>query len=226
MSERILKHFKKTVGDYDTVADKVVMKNDELHDVLISALPFKSSDIFTVLDLGCGTGHGAKLVLEKFKNAKVIGIDFSDRMIELAKVHLQSFSSRFTALEQDFTRLLYREQVDAVISAVAIHNVEHTQKRDLFKHIQNILVPGGVFINADFIEGETPQLNVEYQKIYEHFLKENLSGEELDVWKQHAFQDDKPMKISKQFELLKELEFDNQELLWQFNNEAVYRAKK
>jgi len=35
----VYRHFTKTVDDYDTVADRVVMKNNELHRSLIEALP-------------------------------------------------------------------------------------------------------------------------------------------------------------------------------------------
>jgi hypothetical protein len=49
----IKKHFSKTVGDYDTVANRVVFKNDELHNELVKAIPFDKNKMLNILDLGC-----------------------------------------------------------------------------------------------------------------------------------------------------------------------------
>jgi len=112
------------------------------------------------------------------------------------------------------------------MSAVTIHNISHKQKKLLFKKIYDSLSENGVFINGDFIEAEIAELNIQYQAIYRKFLESNLTGEELQVWLKHAFVDDKPMKLSEQFELLKDCGFKEISLLWQFNNEAVYIARK
>ena len=39
----------------------------------------------TILDLGCGPGNSTKVLKDKFPNAKVIGADNSDEMLEKAR---------------------------------------------------------------------------------------------------------------------------------------------
>ncbi|MFA5050144.1 MAG: class I SAM-dependent methyltransferase [Candidatus Micrarchaeia archaeon] len=218
--------FSKTISDYDTLSNKVVMKNDCLHNELVNAISLDSNSNIAICDLGCGTGHGLKIALQKFKNCRAVGIDSSGKMIEKCEKNLQKFKNKML-LCADFTNVSFpKEEYDAVISAVAIHNILHTQKEKLFQDVFNSLKKGGVFTNGDFIEGETEEINTHYRKLYRTYLEKNLSREELKAWMKHAFNDDKPMKLSEQFEILKNCGFHKVDKIWQFENEVVYRAIK
>ena len=222
----IYAHFSKTVNDYDIVADKVVMKNNELHDALVNAIAFAADKELNVLDLGCGTGHGLQLILEKFSNAQVTGVDFSPRMIAKSQKKLEKYGERVKLIEKDFNEMEFNEKYDVIVSALAIHNSSHQQKEALFKKIFQALNKDGIFINGDFVEGETSELNEQYRAVYKNFLENNLTGEQLKVWLRHAFEEDRPLALSQQFKLLKNLGFRELKLLWQFNNEVTYLAEK
>lgn len=226
MNQNIHLHFTRSVDDYDYVADKVVMKNDELHNVLVNAIPFDSNKNLNILDLGSGTGHGMSLVLRKFPKAKIMGIDFSNKMIVKSKKNLRNFGNRFGLIEKDFNEVEFGDKYDAIISAIAIHNSTHQEKDRLLKKIYKSLKKNAVLINGDFIEGETPEVNQLYQKVYREFLEKNLSGDELKVWLRHAFEEDMPMKLSEQLKLLNKHLFGEVSLVWQFNNQVVYITKK
>jgi tRNA (cmo5U34)-methyltransferase len=43
-----------------------------------------------------------------------------------------------------------------VISSLAIHHLEHVEKRALFARVHSALKPGGAFINVDQVRGEPP----------------------------------------------------------------------
>lgn len=219
-------HFTKTVGDYDTVADNVVFKNDELHEFLIDSLDFEAERVLKILDLGCGTGHGMSLIARKFPNAKIVGMDFSARMIEKAALRLAEFGERIELIEGDFTEKNFSKGYDAIVSAVAIHNCTHEKKEILFRRIFEALNGDGVFINGDFYEHESPFLNQKLQALYRQFLEQNLSGEELQAWLRHAFEEDMPMKLSQQFQILENIGFSQIEIRWLYNNEVVYVAKQ
>ncbi len=226
MNENIRAHFTKTVDDYDYVADKVVMKNDEIHGVILGSIPFNKEGGIKVLDLGCGTGHGMHMILEKFPNSSITGVDFSNKMIMKCAQKLQDFPGRATLIEKNFNEMEIGKNYDVIVSAIAIHNSNHEQKDKLFGNVFNSLKDCGVFINGDFIEGETFEMNQHYREIYKNHIENNLSGEELTVWLKHAFEEDMPMRLSQQFELLKKHGFSEVKLVWQFANLAVYVAKK
>ncbi|MCK5211944.1 methyltransferase domain-containing protein [Candidatus Parcubacteria bacterium] len=223
---KIKTHFSKTVDDYDTVANKVVFKNNELHNELINAISFNRDKKINILDLGSGTGHGMELVAKRFPKAKITGIDFSPIMIEKAKKNLLPFSNRIKLLEIDFRDYDFNQKFDVVISAIAIHNITHKQKKWLFEKIFNSLNDGGLFINADFYEHESKIINDRIKAIYKNFLRKNLSGDELKTWLRHAFEEDMPMSLTKQTSALKKIGFDKFKLLWIFNNEIIYIANK
>jgi len=225
-NEKIYNHFAKSVDDYDYVADKVVMRNNELHKVMVNALNFGSKSKLKILDLGSGTGHGMFLMLKKFLNAKVTGIDFSHKMITNSREKLKGYNDRIKLIEDDFNKIDFDNDYDAIVSAIAIYNINHQEKAKLFQKIYGSLKDGGIFVNADFIKGEESEITEQYSKIYENYLRKNLSGGELEVWLKHAFKEDMPMSLSGQFDLLTKASFLNIELVWQFNNLAVYVAQK
>jgi tRNA (cmo5U34)-methyltransferase len=226
MDGGIYRHFSENVNDYDTVADAVVMRNNELHEQLVGSLPFGKNDKIRVLDLGCGTGHGMRLVLERFPNAAVTGIDFQKKMIAKSRQNLSGYADRVELVEDDFNYVDFGGKYDAVISAVAIHNSTHEQKKELFEKVFNSLGGNGPFANADFAEGENSVINGHYRSIYRRYMEERLSGPELRAWLIHAFEQDMPMKLSEQFSELRKAGFGETRLLWQFCNEALYLTKK
>ena len=226
MNSRIFSHFSETVGDYDTVAEKVVWKNNEVHEHLVKALDFGKNEKLKFLDLGCGTGHGMSLILKEFPNSKIIGIDFSERMTEKARENLSQFEGRFELETLDFNDWEFLEGFDAVVSAIAIHNSTHEQNEKLFGKVFACLKSQGLFINGDFVEGETPEENQKFRQDYKTFLEKNLQGNELKAWLKHAFEQDNPLKLSRQFAMLEKAGFKELKQLWQFNNEALYSARK
>ncbi|MFZ5955589.1 MAG: class I SAM-dependent methyltransferase [Nanoarchaeota archaeon] len=224
--DRIQTHFSKTVKDYDTIAEKVVFKNDELHNELVNAICLDKNKRLKVLDLGCGTGHGMSLMAQKFPNSRITGIDFSPKMIEKSKINLAKYSDRIELIEMDFRNYHFNQKFDAVVSAIAIHNIQDEEKSELFERIYDSLDIGGQLINADFYKHEFYSIDDQLRMIYKNFLEKNLEGEELNTWLMHAFEEDMPMTLASQSNLLANIGFSNFKLLWMFNNEAIYSAMK
>ena len=56
---------------------------------------------------------------------------------------------------------------DAIVSALAIHHLDDPAKRDLFARVRGALAPGGVFVNAEQVAGETPWLDAAYVERHE-----------------------------------------------------------
>jgi len=219
------KFFSKTVDDYDTVDDKVVFKNKELHERLLSAIDIYKEVPLNILDLWSWTWHAIKLILEKFEKSHITGIDFSKKMIQKCMTNIWR-TDRVNIIEWDFTKVDFQWQYDIIFSVVSIHNCTDDEKIELFKKIYKSLKDGGIFINADFFKHEVEKLDDKMKCNYKKFLESNLEWEELEAWLYHAFEQDMPMKLSTQFDLLEEIGFQDLSLEWMHNNEAVYVAKK
>ena len=60
---------------------------------------------------------------------------------------------------------------DIVCSALSIHHLSPEDKRRLFGRIFMALKPGGMFVNADQADGETPYFRQRYLDYWNDFLR-------------------------------------------------------
>ena len=60
---------------------------------------------------------------------------------------------------------------DIACSALSIHHLAPEEKRLLFRRIFACLKPGGMFVNADQADGETPYFRQRYLEYWDAFLK-------------------------------------------------------
>ena len=224
-SEAIKSHFD-SIEDYAYVADKVVPFNKELHDRVLSEIAIWAQEEFTLLDLGIGHGEMAEKVLQKYKKARVVGVDMSEKMLSKARRRLSKYGERIKLEKGDFDFADFGMEYDIIISTVAIHNSTHEEKMKLFKRVYESLAEKGIFINGDFIAGEDPTEDERDKRWYFNFLKQELPNKELEVWIRHAFYEDNPAKLSDQFKWLSDAGFKKIECTWKKMNLAVYVAYK
>ena len=93
----------------------------------------------TVLDAGCGTGRVAGHLLERLPRGRVIGVDASPAMLEVARANLDD--GRVQHVLADLVDLRLDVLVDAVVSGAAFHWVlDHDL---LFARLHAVLRPGG-----------------------------------------------------------------------------------
>ena len=111
-----------------------------------------------ILDLCCGEGLLTQALLDGFPGCQVHGLDGSPKMIERIKTTLAVYGNRFEAMRFDLPTRDWRRfpwPVHAVVSSLAIHHLDDTEKQTLFKDIASLLAPGGSFIIADLIQPVT-----------------------------------------------------------------------
>jgi len=98
----------------------------------------------TVLDLCCGTGDFIDIFQRKFKGqVRTIGVDFSERMLAIARKRLIKGRTTGVLLCQgDALRLpVCDSSINAVTIGFGIRNIEN--KAAAFAEIQRVLTPGG-----------------------------------------------------------------------------------
>ena len=116
-----------------------------------------------VLDLGCGDGRLAALVLEARPTAvEAIGLDTSPPMLDLARARFADdvrVDLRTHDLRDPLPAL---GPVDVVVSGFAVHHLSHERKATLIAEIARALRPGGVFANLEVVQCATPELQAEF----------------------------------------------------------------
>jgi tRNA (cmo5U34)-methyltransferase len=115
-----------------------------------------------VLDLGAGTGLLAALVAAVRPDARLTLLDASPAMLEQAPRRLGEVWSRCTTVVGDVLDVLPDGPFDAVVTALAVHHLDDTGKRELYRRLFDRLRPGGVFVNAEQVAGPTPELDALY----------------------------------------------------------------
>jgi trans-aconitate 2-methyltransferase len=92
----------------------------------------------TVLDAGCGSGRVTLALLEHVPDGRVIGVDGSRAMVELARRQLPT---TVAVLHQDLTQLQLPDPVDAIFSNAVFHWIADHDL--LFTRLHEALEPGG-----------------------------------------------------------------------------------
>lgn len=142
---------------YDRIAGKYDILMNLTGYTLINRMIFKTlPDHFVspeVLDLGCGTGITTRLVRERFRGAKVTGLDASDRMLNIYATKFPQHKVLLGDFNQD--RIFYsypdRNMVtllpgsfDMVVSSGAV--LEYGDLETIFALIHKLLRNGGMAV--------------------------------------------------------------------------------
>ena len=179
-----------------------------------------------ILDIGAGTGLLSALMLKKFKEAHLTLVDLSESMLSIAK---ERFADRNDVryIAGDYSSVDFTGRYDLICSALSIHHLEHEEKRRLYKKIFNALNPGGMFVNADQVLGETAAINRRYMAYWDDFLVPcPLSPEDKKqmLYRRDTF--DKNEKLSVQLAWMADCGFSEIDLVYKNRLFVVFTGRK
>jgi tRNA (cmo5U34)-methyltransferase len=149
--------------EYTALRRRLIPGYDKFYGTAVEALrPLAEGGVRRVLDLGAGTGLMTAHVAQAFPEARFELLDGSDAMLTEATQTLGQLVSAVHVA--DMNGPLPPGPFDAVISALAIHHLEHPDKQDLYGRIFAVLRPGGMFVNAEQVAGPTAELSDLYDE--------------------------------------------------------------
>lgn len=114
-------------------------QDNNLLDIFISEIKIPNAKI---LDLGSGTGRTSGYIKSKNINFSIVGIDFSDKMLEISRKNFPSIEFKKESIENFNAE---KESFDAVIAQSSLFHLDKEELIDLTKRIYSILKIGGVF---------------------------------------------------------------------------------
>ena len=127
-----------------------------------------------LIELGCGPGSLMEAVLDAMPEAEVWGIDFDPAALLLAQARLARHSARAHLALADLrspawagdlrVRAYLPGEVDAVISATALHWLKPAPLAALYRQIAALLRPGGLFLNADHVGSDCRALQNAWER--------------------------------------------------------------
>ena len=102
----------------------------------------------TILDIGCGTGEFERLVLCEQPEQRMVGVDISGKMLELAQQKCQAYPN-VTFCIASASRLPFPDRnFDVVVSASALHYFDEPDVS--LAEMRRVVKPGGSVVILDW----------------------------------------------------------------------------
>jgi len=210
---------------------------------IIAALLSRLDNSNVILELCCGEGLLAEVLLDKFPAVTIQGLDGSVEMLQRARERLARFGDRFRSELFDLASAAWRKpgfEINAVVSSMAIHHLMGPQKKELFIDVNRMLAPDGVFIIADIVEHPGDM----GRHLAAETLDEVVRGRSLELdgntsafdffrkegWNIFRYLDpediDKPSPLFDQLKWLEQAGFVNIDIHWMLAGHAIFSARK
>ena len=216
MLEKMSPFFEARLDGYDEHMLTAIESATEFYPFTARQLP--TTPHCRVLDLGCGTGLELDYLLPQRPALQVTGIDLSDTMLTALRAKhpdkaLHLICSDYFAVE------LGAQAFDCALSVESLHHFSHARKLDLYRKLHAALVPGGCYIECDYM--------VDTQAEEDFFLQENArlrQAQGLDA--DGFFHYDTPFTVDNQMALLRQAGFSRVEHRFRKGNTSVILAVK
>lgn len=187
-----------------------------------------------IIDLGCGNGFLAEILLKSYPEASAILLDHSEPMVENARNHMKDYINRCEIIHGDFSHSIqqYAEpgSVDCIVSGYAIHHLPHTKKKELYQEIYNVLTSGGIFINIEHTASATPEVEKLHDELFIDHLafynKRNRQEVAREYYNRPDKEDNILEKVDVQVDWLREVGFNHADCYFKWMELAVFGGVK
>jgi tRNA (cmo5U34)-methyltransferase len=202
--------------------------------LMAELLPFDTADEFIVVDLGAGTGAAARTIMDAFPRCRAILADYSPQMMAQGATELPRYEGRYKYVEFDLAHggswpAAIPDQVDAVISSLAVHHLNDARKRQLFREIHGHLAPGGWFLNYDPVRTDDPIVEAAWHRVEDRRdpsaadKRHHRSPEEQLRWENHTRY---MIPLEPQVAYLREAGFDGVDVYWRELEYVIYGGRR
>src|SRR5215207_3966703 len=131
-------------------------RRDEIARAFVDLVPANDDDAFTGVELGTGQGWLTTAILERYPNAKMIGLDGSEAMlaatVEATAAYGNRFEGRLFRLEDPDWIDELPDDLQCIVSSLVIHHLDGPGKQGLFRALFAKLAPGGGLLINDVME--------------------------------------------------------------------------
>jgi ubiquinone/menaquinone biosynthesis C-methylase UbiE len=134
--------------------DKREAEREEIFRLIARTVSDDSQAPLNILDLGAGYGALTQFLLTHFPNARALCQDGSEEMAKLGRQRMEHLTGRFDYVLCDFSESRWRQKIkgsfDAIVSAIAIHNVRSSEIiKSIYEETFSLVKTAGCFLNFD-----------------------------------------------------------------------------
>ncbi len=216
--------FSRHAAHYDALRRRLVPPYDEFYATVIEVLELLPGGAARVLDLGAGTGLLGAEIVGALPGVELELLDGSEPMLRAARERLGSAVRAVHV--SDLGQPPPDGPFDAVVSALAIHHLEHAGKRRLFERVRDRLRPGGAFVNAEQVSGPSPRLTHRYEEVWARRCRALGATESELGAARERMRHDRCADVASQLHWLREAGFQTADCLFKSWRFAVLAAWK
>jgi malonyl-CoA O-methyltransferase len=137
--KRVRASFDRASSSYEASA----VLQDRVRDELLERLQLLKLDPAVVIDLGAGTGLGARALRKLYKRSQIIACDLAPGMLRESRKHM-GFFSRFDRVCADSMRLPFKDaSVDLIFTNLMLQWCDEPDAT--FAEVRRVLKPSGFF---------------------------------------------------------------------------------
>ncbi|WP_258112191.1 trans-aconitate 2-methyltransferase [Alicyclobacillus sp. SP_1] len=229
-------------GKFLNLVDVITPSRYEQMNMLTSLIPAGSNEEFRLVELGCGGGELASLILEKFRSIRYLGLDGSSVMLDASTGRTRLFEDRVEFQLFDLDSNEWRQQlpkpIRCFVSSLVVHHLNDEGKRNLYSDLYDALEPGGAVLLIDIVMPHHPIAQSAVGTQWDVIVKEQskaMTGSEKtfdefknDGWNCYSHPDsmDMPASLFDQLTWMTEIGFSKVDCFWQRAGHAVFGGYK
>jgi tRNA (cmo5U34)-methyltransferase len=209
---------------------------DVQEDLIEQAFRRHGRTVARFLDIGAGDGASSALLRRVFPEAEAVLVDYSEPMLARAERRLGApGEGRWRAVRGDLREPSWCEGLagapfDAAVSSFAIHHLPAERKRALYAEVFDLVAPGAMFVNLDFVLIGGPLAGLFDEQMaanaiaLEHRRGGGRSDEQVEGDMLSDSGDDQPDSAEDQLRWLAEAGFEPAELHFKWAEAAIFGA--
>jgi len=120
---------------------KISKKIDKFISLIEKFSYLKKADKLNLLEVGCGTGEYTWRVAKKLKTDRILGLDISKNVLDLAKIKCNKYKNVSFTRQSIYKTTFKNNTFDVIYCFYTLHHVDN---RKFFEEISRILKPGGL----------------------------------------------------------------------------------
>ena len=198
-------------------------------DLIAKAATATNPDAKRLLDIGCGAGNYTLKLLQSLRLSEITLIDLSQPMLERARQRISPVTpARLNLHQLDIREFPCGEgQYDIVVAAAVLHHLRSDDEwRSVFAKIYYSLKMGGSFWVSDLVHHSNPAVQAMMWERYGDYLVQFKGKDYREQVFAYVEQEDSPRPLLFQLDLLREVGFQEIEVLHKNSCFAAFGAIK
>ncbi|MGO8882073.1 MAG: class I SAM-dependent methyltransferase [Desulfomonilaceae bacterium] len=210
-------------------------------EVMIKLIKHLCHPVHRFMDLGCGDGILAAVILENYRDATAILGDHSAPMLEAARSKLQRLpgSIHFCTIDYslpEWTKVVAEySPLDLVVSGFSIHHQPDTRKRRIYAEVFDMLASGGMFINLEHVASPTKRIaelwdRIRVDSLYDSAVQRGLNRSRALIEKEYFEQPEREANlfssVETQCEWLRQIGYTDVDCFFKYFELAIFGGRR